>query len=95
MLERIVEVTKSQLSTWAALIDEPGTPSSEARMLYSVNRASAKVLDKIAAAPRLGDLDFEWTAGWHETADRKRGFFEFRAPLCPSCGSMPSSKDRI
>lgn len=73
--ERIIEVTESQLATWAALIDEPGTPPSEARMLYPVNRASAGVLDKIAVASRIGDVDFEWTAGWHETADRKRGFF--------------------
>ncbi|WP_409348285.1 Eco57I restriction-modification methylase domain-containing protein [Rhodococcus pyridinivorans] len=74
--ERIIEVTESQLSTWAALIDEPGTPAGEARMLYPVNRASAEVLDKIAAAPRLGDVGFDWTAGWHESADRKLGFFE-------------------
>ncbi|WP_133134574.1 class I SAM-dependent DNA methyltransferase [Mycobacteroides abscessus] len=74
--ERIIEVTEPQLSTWAALIDEPGTPPAEARMLYPVNRASAHVLGKIAAAPRLGSIDFEWTAGWHETADRKLGFFE-------------------
>ena len=25
---------------------------------------------------RLGDVGFEWTLGWHETGDRKRGFFE-------------------
>ncbi|KUI09910.1 restriction endonuclease subunit M [Mycolicibacterium acapulense] len=74
--ERIIEVTVSQLATWSALIDEPGTPPEEGRMLYPVNRASAEVLDKIAAAPRLGDIDFEWTAGWHESADRKRGFFK-------------------
>jgi hypothetical protein len=74
--ERIVRVDERVLTGWAALIDEPGTPFAEARMLYPVNRVSADVLDKIAAAPRLGDVDFEWTAGWHETADRKRGFFK-------------------
>lgn len=74
--ERIIEVGEAQLATWAALIDEPGTPPREARMLYPVNQASAHVLDKIAAVPRLGGVDFEWTAGWHETADRKRGFFK-------------------
>ncbi len=74
--ERIIEVTDAQLATWAALIDEPGTPPAEARMLYPVNRASAEVLDKIAAAPRLGDIGFDWTAGWHEAADRKLGYFE-------------------
>lgn len=74
--ERIIEVAAPQLATWASLIDEPGTPAGEARMLYPVNRASAEVLDKIASAPRLGDIGFEWTAGWHESADRARGFFK-------------------
>jgi hypothetical protein len=82
--ERIIEVTDVQLSTWAALIDEPGTVASEARMLYPVNRASAEVLDKIAAAPRLGNADFDWTAGWHETADRKRGYFEASSAISES-----------
>ena len=76
--ERIIKVTESQLATWAALIDEPGTVVTEARMLYPVNTASAKVLDKIAAAPRFGDIGFEWTSGWNETTDRKLGFFELR-----------------
>jgi hypothetical protein len=74
--ERIIEVTESQLATWAALIDEPGTPAAEARIVYPVNRASAEVLEKIAAAARLGDIDFTWTSGWNETTDRKLGFFE-------------------
>lgn len=74
--ERIVEVTESQLSAWAALVDEKGTHPGEARMLYPVNRASADVLRKIADGTRLDDYDFEWTSGWNETTDRKRGFFE-------------------
>ena len=74
--ERIVAVTESQLSTWAALVDEPGTPPSQARMLYPVNRATAEVLDKIAAAPSLSDIEFEWTSGWNETTDRRRGLFK-------------------
>ncbi|MDQ1320784.1 MAG: hypothetical protein QG655_2027, partial [Actinomycetota bacterium] len=48
----------------------------EARMLYPVNRASAEVLDKIAAAPRLGDIAFEWTRGWEEDRDRRLGYFQ-------------------
>ncbi|TDL10534.1 class I SAM-dependent DNA methyltransferase [Mycolicibacterium obuense] len=73
--ERVISVTQPQLSTWAALIDEPGTPPIEARMLYPVNRASAEVLDKIASVSRLGDVGFDWTFGWNETTDRKQGFF--------------------
>lgn len=69
------------LSDWAVLIDGPHTPVLEARMLYPVNRASAAALDKIALAPRLGSLDFEWTAGWHEAADRRDGYFEGRSAV--------------
>ncbi|WP_338836933.1 Eco57I restriction-modification methylase domain-containing protein [Gordonia polyisoprenivorans] len=79
--DRIIHVGPRTLDGWAALIDEPGTPSAAARMLYPVNRASAAVLDKIASAPRLGDIDFEWTRGWEEDRDRKLGFFESRSAV--------------
>lgn len=79
--ERIITVTETELAGWAALVDEPGSAPSEARMLYPVNRASAEVLDKIAAAPRLGELTFYWTSGWHESADRKLGYFESRSAV--------------
>ncbi|MGW0007223.1 class I SAM-dependent DNA methyltransferase [Nocardia grenadensis] len=79
--ERIIEVTEAELAAWAALVDEPGTPATAARMLYPVNLASAAVLDKIAAAPRLGDIEFQWTLGWNETTDRKLGYFESRSGI--------------
>ncbi len=74
--DRIINVGENQLAVWAALIDEPGTPTSEARMLYPVNRSSAAVLAKISANRRLGEVDFEWSQGWQESSDRKRGFFQ-------------------
>ncbi|MYR07765.1 class I SAM-dependent DNA methyltransferase [Gordonia sp. SID5947] len=76
--QRVVNVDVGVLTGWAELIDEPGTPADEARMLYPVNRASAEVLEKISAAPRLGDVSFEWTRGWEEDRDRTLGFFEAR-----------------
>ncbi|NIL84130.1 hypothetical protein RhoFasGS6_01494 [Rhodococcus fascians] len=79
--DRIVTVDKPHLEGWAALIDEPGTPAEEARMLYPVNRASSDVLDRIATAPRMDDTGFDFTSGWHESADRKRGFFEARSAV--------------
>ncbi|KAF0842569.1 Eco57I restriction-modification methylase domain-containing protein [Nocardia caishijiensis] len=79
--ERIIEITESDLAGWATLIDEPGTPGAEARMLYPVNRASAAVLDKISESPRLSDIGFQWTFGWNETTDRKLGFFESRSAI--------------
>lgn len=78
---RIIRVTNEVLSRWAALVDESGTRAAEARTLYPVNRASAKVLDKIAVAPRLPETGFQWTAGWNETTDRKLGYFESRSAV--------------
>lgn len=78
---RIVEVNESVLAQWAALVDEPGTPPLEVRMLRPVNRSSQAVLDKIARAPRLGAVDFQWTPGWHESADRAAGYFESRSAV--------------
>lgn len=79
--ERIIEVTENELAGWATLIDEPNTPAAEARMLYPINRASAATLDRIAAAPRLASVRFEWTLGWMETTDRKLGYFEARSAI--------------
>ena len=76
--DRLVTVNESVLANWATVIDEPGTPAVQARMLYPVNRASADVLNKIADARRRGGFEgtFEWTTGWNETTDRQRGFFK-------------------
>ncbi|MBM4597458.1 class I SAM-dependent DNA methyltransferase [Rhodococcus hoagii] len=79
--DRIIEVSQHRLATWASLIDDPGTPADEARMLYPVNRASSAALEKIVAAPRMGNLDFSWTRGWEEDRDRRLGFFESRSAV--------------
>jgi len=73
---RVIHVDETVLARWAALIDEPGTPPAEARMLRPVNTASQLVLNKLAEAPRFDALNFEWTRGWEEDADRKAGYFE-------------------
>ena len=85
---RIVRVEESVLASWAALIDEPGTPASEARLLRPVNTASQQVLDKLAAAPRFGAVPSNWALGWMETPDREAGFFVGRS-------SVPGSLDDV
>jgi hypothetical protein len=72
---RVVHVDDAVLASWAALVDAPGTPSAEARMLLPITTSSQVVLDKLAESPRFGDVDFEWTSGWNETTDRKAGYF--------------------
>ncbi|WP_018635230.1 Eco57I restriction-modification methylase domain-containing protein [Parafrankia elaeagni] len=83
---RITKVDRKALQTWADLLDEPGTSYEQARMLFPVNTSSAAVLAKLANAPRLGRLEISWTAGWHESADRQRGWFE-RRPSIPATWS--------
>jgi hypothetical protein len=85
---RIVRVDEAVLANWAALIDEPGTPPAEARMLRPVNTASQEVLDKLASAPRFGAVSFNWTAGWHESADRTAGYFIGRSAVPDSQGDV-------
>ncbi|WP_138757576.1 DNA methyltransferase [Modestobacter altitudinis] len=72
---RIITVDNNVLADWGALIDEPGTPSAEARMLRPVTSSSQAVLSKLAAARRFGANDFSWTSGWNETSDRQAGYF--------------------
>lgn len=74
--ERIIQVTETVLAVWAKILDEPGTPSIQARMVYPVNVDSSKVLEKLAKAPRVRDLGLQYSSGWHETGDRKKGYFE-------------------
>lgn len=74
--ERIIEVDETVLGVWADILDEPGTPAVQARMVYPVNRASSRVLEKLSKAPRVRELGLQYSSGWHETADRKKGYFE-------------------
>jgi len=73
---RIITVDKETLGTWHAILESSDTPIRRTRMVYAVNRATAAVLDKLSAAPRLGELGLEFSAGWHEKNDRTKGYFD-------------------
>ncbi|MHA7292473.1 Eco57I restriction-modification methylase domain-containing protein [Arthrobacter sp. HLT1-21] len=74
--ERIVRVDSQILKVWADLLEEAGTPSVSARMLYPVNRASSRVMRMLSNAPRVHALRLQYSSGWNETSDRKKGLFE-------------------
>lgn len=74
--DRIVTVDLKTLASWANLIDEVNTPPIQARMIYPVNRSSLQVLEKLSKAPRIRELGLQYSSGWHETADRRQGYFE-------------------
>lgn len=74
--ERIVRIDSEALFRWATLIDAPGTPADEARMVYPINLTSAVVLNKMANTQRIegGSLEISW--GWDEAAARREGYIE-------------------
>ncbi|MGP5015357.1 DNA methyltransferase [Glutamicibacter ardleyensis] len=74
--ERIVNVDLNVLKVWADILDEPGTSPLHARMVYPVNRASMTVLEKLSKAPRVRELGLQYSRGWDESIDRKKGYFE-------------------
>lgn len=73
---RIMTVDRAALAVWKDALEAPDVPVEQTRMVYSVNRSVAAVQAKLAAAPRIGSIDMHFSPGWHETADRKKGYFE-------------------
>lgn len=74
--ERIVAVDLDTLTIWAKILDEPGTSPIHARMVYPVNRDSMTVLEKLSRAIRVRLLELQYSRGWDESNDRKKGIFE-------------------
>lgn len=73
---RITIVDDDVLRSWHGLLEDESTPIRRTRMVYAVNRATAAVLAKLADAPRLGSLGLEFSRGWDESVDRKKGMFD-------------------
>ncbi|MHA7306396.1 DNA methyltransferase [Arthrobacter sp. TMN-49] len=73
--ERIIRVDETVLEVWAKILDSPGTPATQARMMYPINVQSSHVLKKFSMAPRIRELGLNSSTGWNETTDRKRGYF--------------------
>ncbi|RAN72341.1 hypothetical protein B5P43_32815 [Bacillus sp. SRB_336] len=80
--ERVIEVDDSLLAVWADILDEPGTPAVQARMVYPLNSSSSRILTQLSKSERIADLDPAFSTGWHETNARRDGYFEvgFEAP---------------
>jgi hypothetical protein len=72
---RIVDVTDATLRAWHAVLEEDSVPTRQTRMVYTVNTAEAKVLELTALQSRVEALGLEFSPGWHEKADRQKGYF--------------------
>ncbi|WP_026542933.1 DNA methyltransferase [Paenarthrobacter nicotinovorans] len=74
--ERIVEVNDGILEVWRNTLEEAATPPLHARMVYPVNRSSSNILQKLSESQRVRQLGLSSSSGWHESEDRKSGYFE-------------------
>lgn len=74
--DRIITVDEETLKIWNSIIEEPGTPLLETRTVYSVSSEAAAVLAKLAEAPRIKELGLQFSSGWHESGDKKAGYFD-------------------
>lgn len=74
--DRIITVDEDTLKVWNSIIEDPGTPLLETRTVYSVNREAAAVLAKLADAPRIKSLGLQFSRGWDESIDKKKGYFD-------------------
>ncbi|WP_374222817.1 class I SAM-dependent DNA methyltransferase [Williamsia sp. CHRR-6] len=73
---RIQVIDQSALSIWHAILESDAVPVGQSRMVYTVNRATAAVLSRVAEAPRIGAIGLQLSIGWNETIDRSKGRFD-------------------
>ncbi|MFC6352781.1 hypothetical protein ACFP6B_02585 [Rothia nasimurium] len=73
---RIITVTQDVLTTWRDLLNTEDTPADQASMIYTVNKTSERVLQKLSLAPRVRELGLQYSRGWDESIDRKKGYFQ-------------------
>ena len=76
--DRILTIDNHMLDSWRKSLGEDDSPLLETPMVYTVNRASASALNKLAQAKRVSALNPDFSSGWHEKSDRQRGRFELR-----------------
>ena len=73
---RIISVDEKVLKVWRSILEEPGTPLLATRTVYTVNTEASNVLAKLAAAPRMKELGLQFSRGWDESIDKKKGYFD-------------------
>ncbi|WP_018296344.1 Eco57I restriction-modification methylase domain-containing protein [Corynebacterium lubricantis] len=74
--DRFINVDGHELDIWRSILEDPSTPLLETRMVYTVNTEAAAVLEKLAEAPRMKTLNLEFSRGWDESIDKKKGYFD-------------------
>ena len=72
---RIQTVDEETLTVWRDVLETEDRPVRRTRMLYTVNKSSADVLERLAKSQRVSELGLRFSSGWHEKMDRQKGRF--------------------
>ncbi len=86
--DRITHVNKDVLKTWASLNGDEVSDWASTKMLYFLNSEVATVGEKLAGAPRLKTIPYNWTSGWHETGGKKAGYFQAESTVPSSLNEL-------
>ncbi len=57
-------------------MEDGSVPVRQTKMVYTVNTAAAEVLATLSHQPRVAALDLQFSRGWDESRDRRKGYFE-------------------
>lgn len=72
---RLQLITKRTLEAWHALLEDAETPLLQTRLVYSVNRSAATAIESLAMHERFRNSGMEYSQGWNEATDFRRGYF--------------------
>ena len=70
---RIESIDEATLKTWQSVTESDDWRSTP--MVSTVNSAASRTLANMATHRRIGDLGLQFSSGWNETTDFKKGLF--------------------
>ncbi|MBN9738712.1 MULTISPECIES: restriction endonuclease subunit M [unclassified Pseudonocardia] len=73
---RITLVDDETLGVWHSILENAAGSRRRTRMLYTVNRAAASVLENLTRSRRIASLNLKFCPGWNETTDHDTGYFD-------------------
>lgn len=84
---RIVKVDESVLRVWGRLIDNSGTPASQARLMRPLLKDHQNVLEVLAESTAIGE-NVEVSPAWHEKNAKQDGTMVWRTEVPPFWGDV-------
>ncbi|WP_207454660.1 class I SAM-dependent DNA methyltransferase [Desertivibrio insolitus] len=73
--QRILTITPDVLRAWSDLL-ESTAPHMETPMVFLPNAVFGRLLARMSTLPRFKASNFEFSPGWHERDDKRRGRFD-------------------